>query len=103
MNELTPFRPPGGLQRKVERQLTEITVDTGLRQARIQAQTEIESARLSATAMVAQRAMQEVAMLTKMENELSASVPSAQARILGLGEMAAIAMGGIVMNAARRF
>lgn len=100
--ELEVFRPRGGVQRRVQRELTNLTVETGLTIRRVDARAEIESAKVSAIASVGQRAMQEVAMITKLERDLAESVPAAVARLTSIGDMTQIAMGSLVLNAARR-
>ena len=65
MSSIVPFQQPSAaVQRRVQRELGELTISAGMTQARIQAGAEIEAARASAVASVGQRAMQEVAMLT---------------------------------------
>ncbi len=100
--DLVPSRPSGGLQRQVQRELTRLTVETGLATTTIQAKAQIEAAKASAVASVGQHAMQEIAMLTKLERDLAETVPAANARLTSIGDMTLIALGGIVMNAARR-
>ena len=103
MSSLVPFQQPSAaVQRRVQRELGELTISAGMTQARIQAGAEIEAARASAVASVGQRAMQEVAMLTKLERDLCENVPAAQARLVSIGDMTAIALGSVVVNAARR-
>ena len=101
-NDLVPFRPSGLMQRQVQRELSRLTVETGLKTTTLQAKAEVEAARASAVASVGQHAMQEVAMLTKLERDLAETVPAANARLTSIGDMTLIALGGIVMNAARR-
>lgn len=103
MSDLIPLQPSRGLTRSVRRELTQLTVCTGLSQAqaRAQATAEVEAARVSAVASVGQRAMQEVALTTKLERDLCETVPAAQARLVAIGDMTQIAMGSMVMSAAR--
>lgn len=100
--DLVPFRPNGLMQRQVQRELSRLTVQTGLTTTTIQAKAQIEAAKASAVAAVGQHAMQEIAMLTKLERDLAETVPAANARLTSIGDMTLIALGGIVMNAARR-
>jgi predicted XRE-type DNA-binding protein len=103
MSELMPFhRPSSALTRKVQQQLTQLVAETGLSQARVQSRAEVEAARASAVAQVGQRAMTEIAMLTKLERDLTETVPAAQARLVAIGDLTQIALGSVVMNAARR-
>ncbi len=99
--DMVPFRPSGGLQRRVQRELTRLTVETGLATTTVQSRAEIEAAKASAIASVGQRAMQEIAMVTKLERDLAETVPAANARLTSLGDMTLIALGGVVMDAAR--
>jgi len=101
-NDLEMFRPGGGVQRRVQRELQSLTVETGLATRRIDARAEVEAARVSAVAAVGSRAMQEVAMVTKLERDLAETVPAAVGRLTAIGDMTQIAMGSMVMNAARR-
>jgi hypothetical protein len=41
-------------------------------------------------------------MLTKLERDLTETVPAAQARLVAIGDLTQIALGSVVMNAARR-
>lgn len=100
--ELEMFRPSAGVQRRVRRELTNLTVETGLAVRRVDARAEIEAAKVSAIASIGQRAMQEVAMVTKLERDLAETVPAAVARLTSIGDMTQIAMGALVLNAARR-
>lgn len=104
MSELIPLpRPSAGLQRRVQRELSTITVDTGLRNARIQSAMEIEAARVSAIAAVGERALQEVAMVSKLERDLAETVPAAVGRLSAIADMTQLALSTAVMNAGRRF
>jgi len=100
--DLEVFRPSGGLQRSTQRELQYLNVETGMATRRIDAKAEIEAARMSALASVGQRALQEVAMITKLERDLAESVPAAVARLTSIGDMTQIALGSMVLGAARR-
>lgn len=102
MSELEMFRPAGGVQRRVQRELQNLAVETGLATRRIDARAEVEAARVSAVAAVGSRALQEVAMVTKLERDLAETVPAAVGRLTAIGDMTQIAMGALVMNSARR-
>ncbi len=102
MSDLTLYRPSGLTQRRVQRELTAITTQTGLQTTRLQARAEVEAMRASAVATVGQRALQEVAMLTKLERDLAEAVPAAVARLTSIGDMTSIALGSVVLDAARR-
>jgi hypothetical protein len=102
MPDLELYLPSTGVQRRVLRELTRITTETGIATAHLDARAEIEMVRASAVATVGQRAMQEVALLTKLERDLSETVPAAVARLTTIGDLTAIALGDVVLNAARR-
>ena len=102
MSDLQPYQPSTGLQRVVRRELTRLTTETGLTTARLDARAEIETVRAGAVAAVGQRAMHEVALLTKLERDLSETVPAAVARLTMIGDLTAIALGDVVLQAARR-
>lgn len=102
MSALQPYQPSYGAQRRVQRELTRVTTETGLSVAWLDARAEIESARASAIASVGHRAMQEVALLTKMERDLAEAVPAAVARLTTIGDLTSIALGDVVLQAARR-
>jgi hypothetical protein len=102
MSQLQPYSPSTGVQLRVQRQLTRLTTDTGLATAHLDARAEVEAVRASAVAAVGQRAMQEVALLTKLERDLSETVPAAVARLTTIGDLTSIALGDVVLQAARR-
>ncbi len=103
MSELIPSgRPSLGLQRQVRRGLMQITVETGLSTARIQAGAEIEAARLSALAIIGARAQEELALLVNQERLLAETVPDAEAGLVYLREITQLSMASVLMDAGRR-
>lgn len=104
MNELMPYR--GGLaareSRAVSRELARIEGRGRLEIARIDQEADLQAERLSAVAFVGKRAMHEVAMLSQLEVQLSAVVPSAMPRLQGLGDITALAMADVVAETVRK-
>ena len=101
-NSLQPYNPSPLVQRRVERELTRLTAQTGLAISMLDAKADVEAARASAVAVVGQRAMQEVALVTKLERDLTEAVPAAQARLVMIGDLTSMAVGQVVMNAAHK-
>lgn len=95
-------RPSSGLQRQVQRDLMRVTVETGLSQARIQSNAEIEAARLSALASVGARAQEEAAFLVDQERMLVEAVPTAEASLAYLREVTLMSMGAVLIEAGRK-
>jgi hypothetical protein len=93
MSEMVPFN--GGLARREERAV-------GRELARIDAQADLQAGRIGAIAYVGKRAMHEVTMLSQLEVQLSALVPSATPRLQGIGDLTALAMAEVVGETVRR-
>jgi hypothetical protein len=103
MTERLPIpRPMGGLQRQVQRELMRLTVETGLSTARIQADAEIEAARLSALSTIGTRAQEELALLVNHERQLADAVPAAEASLSYLRDITLMSMGAVLMDAGRK-
>ena len=104
MNELTLYR--GGLaareSRAVSRELARIEGRGRVEIARIDQEADLQAERLSALAYVGKRAMHEVTMLSQLEVQLSAVVPSAMPRLQGLGDITALAMADVVSETVRK-
>lgn len=103
MTELLPYSSRSGSleQRRLGRDLTHVSAQTSRAVARVQAAAEIEATKTDAIAHVAQRGMQNVALLSQMESQLAHAVPMASGRLAMLGDFAAMGMAQIVANAAR--
>lgn len=103
MSELLPTgRPTLGLQRQVRRTLMQITVETGLAQARVQAGAEIEAARVAALATIGMRAQEQLALLVNQERQLAETVPDAEAGLGYLRDITLASMASVLMDAGRR-
>jgi DNA-binding ferritin-like protein len=70
--------------------------------ARINQAADLQAERVAAVGYVGKRAMHEVAMLSQLEQQLSALVPMATARLQGMGDLSALAMAEVVGETVRR-
>jgi hypothetical protein len=70
--------------------------------AHVAAAVAVETAALDGLDIIAQRAMQGVALVTQVEQQLAQAVPLATSRLQALGDMHALASAGIVSDARRR-
>jgi hypothetical protein len=103
MSELIPTgRPSLGLQRQVRRELMQLTVETGLTQARVQAGAEIEAARVAALAAIGIRAQEQLTLLVNQERQLAETVPDAEAGLGYLRDITLASMASVLMDAGRR-
>jgi hypothetical protein len=104
MSEMVPFG--GGLakreSRAVSRELSRLDAQGRVGMARIALAADLQAERVAAVGYVGKRAMQEVAMLSQLEQQLSALVPMATARLQGLGDLSALAMADVVSDTVRR-
>ncbi len=88
--------------RQVSHQLGRLQAGTELELARLESRAEIEATRASAVAYVGKRAMQEVTMVSQLEQQLGALCPMAVSRLQAIGDLTAMAMAEVVVDAARR-
>lgn len=104
MTEIVPFG--GGFtnrgERQVARELARIEGQSRLGIARIDQQAELQAERVAAVGYVGKRAMHEVTMLSQLEVQLSALVPSATPRLQGIGDLTALAMADVVSETVRK-
>ncbi len=104
MSEMVPFG--GGLARRgsrqVRRELAHLDARGRVEMARINQQADLQAERLSAIGYVGKRAMHEVTLLSQLEVQLSALVPSAIPRLVGIGDITALAMADVVAETVRK-
>jgi len=104
MSELVPSRR--GLaareSRQVSRELARLDAKGQIELARISQQANLQAERVAAVGYVGKRAMHEVAMLSQLEVQLSALVPSATPRLQGIGDLTALSMADVVSETVRR-
>lgn len=84
------------------RTLSRLDTQTDIEVAKIDQAAEIQATRASAVGYVAKRAMQEVAMLSQMEAQLSMLVPLAVSRLQAIGDIAAMSQAEVVSQTVRR-
>ena len=104
MSEMVTFG--GGLakrsSRAVNRELSRLDAEGRVGMARINQAADLQAERVAAIGYVGKRAMHEVTMLSQLEVQLSALVPSAMPRLQGLGDLSALAMADVVSETVRR-
>ena len=104
MSEMVPFG--GGLARResrlVGRELSRLEGLGRVELARINLQTDLQAERVAAIGYVGKRAMHEVALVSQLEQQLSALVPMATGRLQALGDMTALGMADVVSDTVRR-
>jgi hypothetical protein len=97
---------PGALTpretRRLGRELGRLDVQGRFEIARIAQQADLQAERVSAVAYVGRRAMHEVTMLSQLEVQLSALVPSATPRLQGIGDLTALGMADVVAETVRK-
>jgi hypothetical protein len=104
MSEMVPNRGFNASReaRSVGRELFRLDGRGRLEMARVNQEADLQAERLSAIAYVGKRAMQEVTMLTQLEVQLSALVPTATPRLQGMGDITALAVADVVSETIRR-
>jgi hypothetical protein len=104
MSEMMPFG--GGLARResraVSRELSRLDAQGRVGMARINQAADLQAERVAAVGYIGKRAMHEVAMLSQLEQQLSALVPMATARLQGMGDLSALAMAEVVGETVRK-
>jgi hypothetical protein len=88
--------------RAVSRELSRLDGRGRLEMARINQQADLQAERLAAIGYVGKRAMHEVTLLTQLEVQLSGLVPTAMPRLLGIGDITALAMADVVAETIRK-
>lgn len=101
MSNLQPYRSSSSLAR-TGRELARIAGQTDLAVAGINAATDIEATKLDSLQLLAGRAMQGVALVSQLEQQLSTAVPIAHSRLQAIGDMHALASADVVASAPRR-
>jgi hypothetical protein len=101
MSNLQPYRPPAAV-RRTGRALVRLSNETSYAVSVTDARAEIEEAKVNGIAAVGIRAMQDVALLSQVEQSLAQTVPQASGRLATIADLAALSMADVVANAARR-
>lgn len=87
---------------RTARVLGRISNDTTVATAVIRARAELEAAKIDGVSAIAAKAIQDVALLSQVEQSLAQAVPHASGRLATVADLAAVAMAGIVADSARR-
>jgi hypothetical protein len=88
--------------RELGRELSRMDGRGRLALARIDQEAELQAERVSAVAYVGKRALHEVTMVSQLEPQLSALVPSATPRLQGIADLTALAMADVVSETVRK-
>lgn len=94
-----PLRP---LSSTTRRGLHRLAAATDIALARVSAAAELEAAKLDSLQLLAGRAMQGVALVSQLEQQLATAVPIASGRLQVIGDMHALASADVVASAPRR-
>lgn len=96
----------GGFDRResraIGRALARVGIDTNVGLARIEQAAELQVGRVQAVGYVGKKAMQEVALVSQLEAQLSTLVPMATGRLQAIGDMTALEAADIVASTVRR-
>lgn len=87
---------------RVSKSLSRLAIETGMTIAYTEAKAEIDATVIHGIAYVGQMAMQDVALLTQMEQQLATAVPLAASRLQAIGDMATLGMADVVAGSPRR-
>lgn len=104
--ELVPFTTSTGHDRResraMVRQIEGFERSKTVALARVEAQAQIEAGKTHAVGFVGQQAMQAVAMVSQLEQQLGEACPIAVTRLQGIADMAALSMAQVVADTARK-
>jgi hypothetical protein len=92
----------GRESRYARRALVRLDNQTEIGLAQIDQAAELQAGRVMAVTYVAKRAMQEVALLSQLEVQLSTVVPMATSRLQALGDMAALEAADVISQTVRK-
>ena len=87
---------PSRRSRYASRALVRLDEDTEVNLAVVEAKAEVQAAKAMAVSYVGKRAMHEVAMVSQLEQQLSAVVPMATSRLQAIGDMVALSAAEVV-------
>jgi hypothetical protein len=101
MSEIERYRQRGSMNR-VHREFARIADRADIECVITQAKAEIEVAKLDGLQAIAGRAMQGVALVSQLEQQLAQTVPIAASRLQAIGDIHALATADVTASAARR-
>jgi hypothetical protein len=82
--------------------IARLDAQTEIGLARIEQAAELQAGRAGAVTYVAKRALQEVALISQLEAQLSMIIPMATSRLQALGDIAALEAADVVSQTVRR-
>lgn len=101
MSNLTPY-DSGAIERRASRQtargLAHLDSQRHLGLARTEVLADLQTARADAVTYVAKTAMQDAAMLSQLEGQLSTLVPLATTRLQAIADTAALGLAEVVSD-----
>ena len=105
-SDVTRYTPrhafDGVLSRRASRGLARLDDHSLLGNAQVDATAELQAHKADALGAVAGRAMQDVALLSQMEQQLAQTVPLASGRLAAIADTAALGLTDIVSQTAHR-
>ncbi|MDX6285910.1 MAG: hypothetical protein QOG53_1395 [Frankiales bacterium] len=90
--------PAAFRNRRRSRELAQLSDQTELCIAAVEARAEIEATKVDAVTYVGRRALYDVALLTQLEQQLAQMVPLAASRLQAVGDMTALALADLVAS-----
>ena len=105
MSDLQPYpaaQSPNGLSRRTSRGLANLQNDGVLQLAKIEQSALIQTSKVDAVTYVGRAAMQQVAMVSQLEQQLAQAVPMATTRLQGIADITAVALAEVVVDTAAR-
>jgi hypothetical protein len=102
MSNIQPYSQSLLPTARTNRTLSRLSADTTVAVAITQAKAEVEAAKVDGISAVAGKAMQDVALLSQMEQALATAVPHASGRLATVADLAAISVARVVADAAHR-
>jgi hypothetical protein len=102
MSELDRYNVSRGqlLTGNVNRAVARVEGGAHVAVARVQAEATVRAAQVDAVASVTQRGLQATAFFTQVEQQLSQAVPLAASRLQAIGDIGALGLAQVVMDAA---
>lgn len=85
------------------RQLGTVERSRTLSLAKLESAAQIQASKVHAVGFVGQQAMQAVAMVSQLEQQLGQACPLAVTRLQGIADMTALSMAQVVADTARKF
>ena len=105
MSEISPYSSAlsGSEIRQANRSFAETQLDAVRSQMAIRAQADVSQTQLDAVSGLGARAMQNIAAVSSMEQQLAQQVPHAGQRLAAIADVTTAASLDIIVDAAQRF